>query len=120
MTYRELQNKYILKVVAKEYVKNTAIEYIEDLFDIRDNNKHFIDCKDPELVFCDKNIDNINISSLELYFSLDNKINGKIVFSGINNNYQLDNTSLIRFTNDILDKEVNFNNTLNILLLQAS
>ena len=177
MTYRELQNKYILKwaklvdysfsklkkedsnnfiilkekdiknliivkeenyekfvvvkgkedenliIIKEEEAKNFAIEYIKDLFDISDDNKHFIDCKDIELVAWEEqtnNSRNYYISLLEVYFTLDNKINGKIIFSGIDNNYQLDNTPLIRFTNNILDKEVNFNNTLNILLLQAS
>ena len=139
MTYRELQRKYMLRVITlkkngflmekyeirdidiieKEKAKNFAKEYIKDLFDIRDDNKHFIDCEDPKLVFWEINND-MNNSSVELYFTLDNKINGKIVFSGINDCYQLDNSPLIRFTDNILDKEINFNNTLNILLLQTA
>ena len=131
MTYGELQNIYTSKTISikkldfskindfykMKEVKKFAIEYIKDLFNIKDNN-FSIDCKSSKSLYRYKknNSQNMNNIYLRVDCTLD-KLNMKLQFVCTNSVCSLYGKNIIRLTKNILDKEVTYDNTITILLL---
>ena len=131
MTYGELQNIYTSKNISikkldfskindfykiKE-VKKFAIEYIKDLFNIKDNN-FSIDFKSSKSLYRYKKNNSQNMNNI--YFKVDctlDKLNVKLQFVCTDSVCSLYGKNIIRLTKNILDKEVTYDNTITILLL---